>query len=388
MDKEFIQRIKKCGVRKLVEKFGTTLRQINEDTWLAHCPSPNHKDTHESFMVKLNPDGLESWCCYSCHQGSKDGESGNYGSDNIAFMQWMYHNTNGGELSFREAIKLIARFYGIPMASGKYDFIYRNNEQLCTGYESGLTDFVRLYLYDRGLEDSDIKKWRLGFDGDRVTFPIFNASGSIAGFSNRAFSKRAMDSGRKYINSQASPVFKKSSLLYGINFAQPEDNSLFIVEGQMDAIMAHKYGMHNAVATMTCSLSSWHINYLKEHNLSPILCYDFDEAGIDGMEKAMKALYNAGIKNIKLAVLPDKRDIADLGKDLKEGLKDFVKAHTMLYSQYILGKIADRIDSVILAEQQKCMAEVREALSSIADPDEKIVAENFVRNRIFKTWAA
>ena len=156
MDKEFIQRIKKCGVRKLVEKFGTTLRQINEDTWLAHCPNPHHKDTHESFMVKLNPDGLESWCCYSCHQGTKDGESGNYGSDNIAFMQWMYHNTNGGELSFKEAVKLIARFYGIPMESDKYDFIYKNNEQLCAGYESGLTDFVRLYLYDRGLEDSDI----------------------------------------------------------------------------------------------------------------------------------------------------------------------------------------------------------------------------------------
>lgn len=388
MDKAFIRKIKECGVRRLAERFGTQLHQVNENTWMGHCPNPMHEDSHESFMVSLNPDGLESWCCFTCHQGAKG--DGNYGSDNIAFVQWMFSNTHkGAEMNFKEAVKTIAKFYGIPMEQGKYDFVYKENERHCTEYEKSLTDFVRLYLYGRGLEDEDIKKWRLGFDGDRVTFPIFSADGSIVGFSNRAFSKVAIDSGRKYVNSKTSPVFKKNELFYGLNFASRSNSgSLFIVEGQMDAIMAHKYGIDNAVATLTCKLSAWHINYIKEHNLSPVLCYDFDEAGQDGMQRAMRALYAAGIKNIKLVVLPDKRDIADLGRDLKENLPTFIEAHTMSYSQYLLSGIANRLDSVIMEEQQKCMSEVRVALDNITDPDERMVAENFIKNRIFRAWAA
>ncbi len=388
MDKNFILKIKKCGVRAMAERF-TSLRQTNSNTWMGHCPNPNHDDKHESFMIRLNDDGIESWCCFACHKGPKDKEFKNYGSDNIAFMQWLYANKTGKELAFREAVRAVAKFYGIPMEARPYEAVYQNNARLCAQYEASITAPVKAYLYDRGLDDNDIKKWHLGFDGNRITFPIFTADEDIVGFSNRAFSKASVESGPKYINSQASPIFKKKELFYGINHARKSgSDSLFIVEGQMDAILAHKYGIDNAVATMTCKLSPWHINWLKEHNKHPVLCYDFDKAGAGGMEKAMNDLYVAGVKNIKMVRLPDKRDIADLGKDLKGELKDFVQRHTISYSQYLLGGIADELDASILSTQQRLMPNIRKALDTIGDPDERTVAENFIRNRIMRTWSA
>jgi len=105
------------------------------------------------------------------------------------------------------------------------------------------------------------------------------------------------------------------------------------------------------------------------------------------MVKAMEALVSAGVHNSKIVVLPDNRDIADLGKDMKEYLKPFVESHTMSYSHYALKDIIDGVDAAIMAKQQAAMPGIRRILESIDDPDEAFIAKQFVSKR-FGLWTA
>lgn len=382
----FIDTIKRLGVQGLASRY-TRLSPAGSGILQGKCPNPSHDDGTASFTVYTNnANGIESWCCYGCHHDAVGGDQLG-GSDNIAFARWMHYNETGQVLSFPQAVKMVADYYGIPMEERKTDFVFQKNMADCKKYEKNLTDFVRNYLYFRGLNDNDIKKWHLGFDGERITFPIFNAIGEVIGFSNRAFTQKAQETGGKYKNTSASKWFKKKDNFYGINFVNRRNKSLFIVEGQVDAIIADKYGIPNAVATMTSSLSESHIKYIKEHGFSPIVCYDNDKAGRAGMVKAMEALVSAGVHNSKIVVLPDNRDIADLGKDMKEYLKPFVESHTMSYSHYALKDIIDGVDAAIMAKQQAAMPGIRRILESIDDPDEAFIAKQFVSKR-FGLWTA
>lgn len=387
---DFIDKVKKCGVRKIAERY-TKLELINENTYMGKCPNPEHNDDTASFMVRLHDNGEESWCCFGCHQGTKDQhdtKNPNFGSDNIAFIQWMfYHKNNHKILPFPQAIERTAMFFGMSIPKNKYSYVYDKNKNRMVFWENNLGPFVREYLYERGLDDSDIAKWHIGYDGNRITIPIFDAIGNVIGFSNRAFSQKALDSGSKYINSAKSEVFQKQKVLYGVNFIDRTKPAIFIVEGQFDAIIASKWGIQNVVASLTCSLSSHHIEYIKENKFTPILCYDNDHAGREGMVKSLSGLLTAGVKNSKLVVLPDGRDIADLGKDVKDKLPQIINARTMSYSQYVLKGIADELDATMMAKQQEIIPRVKQILSSIDDPDEAEVAKEFIKKRL-NLWTA
>ena len=381
----FVDTVKACGVKALAERY-TELKPVDRWTFLGRCPNPEHEDKNPSFQVWINKKtGLDGWCCFSCHTGKKGSE--NFGSDNIAFLQWMYYHTYHKRLSFVEAVKRVATFYHIPIEEDKNIRFYQENKENCQQYERQLNPFVKNYLYMRGLGDEDIARWHLGFDGNRITFPISDTYGNIIGFSNRAFSQEAIASGHKYINSSSSKFFQKKNVLYGAQFLDKQIHTIFIVEGQFDAIIGAKYGIPNIVATMTCHLSEEHVAFIKNHNLKPILCFDNDKAGRTGMLHSLAALHEAGIKNIRFAFLPDERDIADLGRDVKDKLKDVLRGRIMSYSQYILKGIADDIDASILAKRQEALPKIREVLSSIEDPDEELIAKDFIEKRM-KLWSS
>ena len=386
---EFLQKIKKLGVRRLAECL-TELTETSPGTWMGRCPNPEHKDAKASFMVKEN-DGIESWCCFGCHSGEKGGE--NFGSDNIAFVQWIYYHKFHQVLSFPQALQKVAKFYGIPMESGKFTMVYRKNKELMQRCEQQMTPFVKLYLAERGLDEADIQKWHLGFDGNRITFPIFNSVNEVIGFSNRAFSSEALKK-QKYCNTPEKTRdgketgFHKRSCLYGIQFVNPKDRRLFIFEGQMDAIIASKYGVPNAVAAMTCHLTDEQAKYIADHKFIPVVCFDPDDAGKKGAMKTMEILQEHGVKESRVLFLPDERDMADLGRDLKDKLLDAVMPRVMPFYQYILKELADEMDAAILEKQEEMMPKIRQAIDCVSGDDEKMIAEAFINKRILKMWAA
>lgn len=381
--KDFIEKIKACGVLPLAKRC-TELHKVG-NLWRGICPSKDHEDNTASFTVMINKDGSESWCCYGCHAGKKYGNE-NFGSDNIAFIRWIYYHNKKQELSFVEAITILAKFFNIPMEYDKNNELYHINSKKNENYKSNMIPFVKEYLYSRGLDDKDISDWSIGFDGERIMFPICNTNNDIVGFSGRAFSIASIASGRKYINSSTSSIFKKSSIFFGINHIDRTSDSIFITEGQFDAIIANKYGIKNAVALMTCSLSDGHIGFIKKHSLKPILCFDSDKAGKSGMKRAVVALTAAGVKNIRLVMLPDERDLADLGKDVKNNLKNIINRCTITYSQFLLKGIADELDATIISKQQEMMPKIKEALNNITDPDEAVIAKDFINKRLHM-WA-
>ena len=90
----------------------------------------------------------------------------------------------------------------------------------------------------------------------RVLFPIRDQNGAAVGLGGRILGSRraraARDTGPKYLNSPATPLFDKSRTLYLIDRAKSamrKSGQAVIVEGYTDALMAHQAGFDNVVAS-------------------------------------------------------------------------------------------------------------------------------------------
>lgn len=378
----FIENVKACGIMGLVKQH-MQVTKVSSILYQAQCPHPDHNDSDPSFRIFIDPKtGLESWACMGCHQGKKDDRQ-NFGSDNIAFVRWMSAHKGSKRLkSFPEAIVEVAKFYGLPLELDSHEKDYKNNQNLAISCYYNMFDDVRHYLHERGLDDFDITKWLIGFDGDRIVFPIMNRYCKVLGFSNRCFSQSSVDSKRKYVNSRTSDIFDKKKLLYGIQFYNNLSDYIIIAEGQLDCILAHKYGVDTVVSTLCCHLTEFHIDYIKKSGKIPILCYDGDASGIAGINKALDALYAAGIFGAKVLILPPGKDLADVAIMYKDELKQFIENNTMTHSQYILDKLAKRIDSKINSVLAASMPEIQKALSTIKDPFELEVSRSYIKKRL------
>lgn len=123
------------------------------------------------------------------------------------------------------------------------------------------------------------------FYRNRVIFPIWDHSGKVRGFSSRAI---LPDQVPKYLNSGESFIFDKGNTLYGFHLAKTSirgQDSVIIVEGNMDVITLHQFGFTNSVATMGVSLSQSSIKLLSNMTKNIYLAMDSDPAGIKAMTK-------------------------------------------------------------------------------------------------------
>lgn len=85
---------------------------------------------------------------------------------------------------------------------------------------------------------------------DRLMFPIRNIKGEHIAFGGRLISDK--DNQAKYLNSPETKTYKKKYELYGLYEArliEKRPESLFLVEGYMDVIGLHQYGIKNSVAS-------------------------------------------------------------------------------------------------------------------------------------------
>ena len=270
-------------------------------------------------------------------------------------------------LDFKGALKILAERAGVPLENynpqeeSEKERLYRIMEEATKFFEKNLTEnkVVLDYLKSRGLEDRTIKDFRIGFaklewrelyfylqkkgfsDIDieraglakkaekgfydrfrgRTMFPISDSSGRIIAFSGRIF----VDDGKsaKYLNSPETPIFSKSSVLYGLDKAKEtirKNNFSVLVEGQFDLILSHQAGFKNTVATSGTALTDSTIS--KENVVSNlglirrlsgnlVLAFDADKAGIKASERASKIALSLGM-DVKVASLPEGVDPADL----------------------------------------------------------------------------
>jgi DNA primase len=183
---------------------------------------------------------------------------------------------------------------------------------------TGLYDHLRK---DRSVPDKVMEKAGLAsrnqrgrmFDRfrGRVMFPIFDLRGDPVGFGARLLEGE----GPKYLNSPETPIYRKSQLLYGLNWAKSEmvrQGLAVVVEGYTDVIAVHQANLP-AVATCGTAFGESHLDLLRRFTERVVLAFDADEAGtgaaLRGFEHAVP-----GDLDLRVAPLPPGRDPGDLAE--------------------------------------------------------------------------
>src|SRR2546426_6671447 len=126
---------------------------------------------------------------------------------------------------------------------------------------------------------------------NRILFPIRDMRGRVIGFGGRALG----DGQPKYLNSPQTPLFEKNSVLYALDMARDaikHAKQAIIVEGYVDAVIAHQYGTKQTVACIGSAITEKHIVQLKKLTKQVTLALDPDEAGESatehGIQEALK----------------------------------------------------------------------------------------------------
>ena len=350
ISEEDIQKVREAN--DLVEVIGerTPVKQRGRDFW---CCCPLHNEKTPSF--KIDP-ALQLWHCFGCGEGG----------DVFGFIM------KTEDLSFPEAVRRLAERAHIDIAeSGGRKSIGSSRKARLKAVCDETSQFyhcqlmrnpgsdasaARSYLGARGLGGEVPKTWQLGFapghgqlvrhlsakgfkpdemvqanvalsnDGgklrdrfyNRIMFPINDPQGECIAFGGRVVGKGEP----KYLNSQETPLFHKSQVLYGMDKAKAAMASTgiaVVVEGYTDVIALHEAGVRNAVATLGTALTMRHIRLLSRHAQHRIVdLFDGDEAGQRAADRALAFIDDsmtpeAGKSRIELAAvtLPDNLDPAD-----------------------------------------------------------------------------
>lgn len=261
-------------------------------------------------------------------------------------------------LDYIEAVKLLAERSGVALPQDGYDDsmqklknkIYDINRDTARFFHSFLMSeggkWALDYLTGRGLTLKTIKHFGLGAAPDswdmlikhlkekgyreedmlaagvvgksqrgtlydrfrkRVMFPIINIRGNIIAFSGRAMPGEDKQGG-KYVNTADTPVYKKSSNLFGMNFAKNVcSDRVILVEGNMDVITLHQAGFTNAVAPLGTAFTTEQANLLARYTKEIVLTLDADAAGQKAIKRASELLESTGLKT-RVVVIPDGKD--------------------------------------------------------------------------------
>jgi len=274
---------------------------------------PFHADTTPSFVVF--PEGQRWHCFGACASGG----------DLFTFLM------KKENLDFSEALRVLAQRAGVPLAARTEEQRQRDERQSLLGeanaaaaqyfhhlllhatqaeeareylrgrqtveetwktfrlgYSLPEWDALSRHLMERGYQEEDVFAAGLTVEREgggyydrfrgRLVFPIHDAKGGVVGFGARALD----DSVPKYVNTPQTPLFDKSSILYGIHLARDvirEQGTAIIVEGYMDVLMAHQHGFKNVVASMGTALTESQVRTLRRLTKSFVLAMDADAAG-------------------------------------------------------------------------------------------------------------
>lgn len=316
----------------------TPLREVSGQH-LAHCPF--HRAVHTakpSLAVDRETQGFECSVC---------------GFSGSAIGWLMYHDG----LSFSESMLALSSAAGVdvspwitPMETHaslrhRLDTLDACADLYTDALHSPTGDKARAYLSSRGISLEIARRFRLGVAAggmtvlehafphrarelwrfgvvfryadkrfeprfiDRLVFPILSTDGDVVAFGGRALG----DQQPKYMNSSASPVFKKREILYGWPQAFDDTasrDSVFLVEGYLDVISLAQSGIRNVVGTLGTAVSEEQLLKLSANTRRVVCCFDGDDAGqaaaLQCLHTALPCLGDIGM--LEFMFLPDGHD--------------------------------------------------------------------------------
>ncbi|MEG3309896.1 DNA primase [Streptococcus sp. SS-4456] len=355
LSKDKITEIKQA--LNIVDVIGETIALTKAGrNFLGLCPF--HGEKTPSFNVI---EDKQFYHCFGC------GKSG----DVFKFIE----ETRG--VSFTDAVAILAEKAGFqvevstnhfqPKKENPHQALYDIHQDATKFYHALLMttkmgEEARQYLHQRGLTDEVIKSFQLGlapdgqnilyqklsqnYDEDsllhsglfnpseqnmifdafqgRIMFPLTDEYGRVIAFSGRIWTEKDLQNKQlaKYKNSRGTAIFNKSYELYHLDKAKAvikKQREVYLMEGFLDVIAAHRAGIDNAVASMGTALTREHVGHLAKFCKKIVLTYDGDRAG---QAATMKALDELRDFQVEIVSLPDNMDPDEfLQKNSEEALR-------------------------------------------------------------------
>lgn len=264
--------------------------------WRCKCPIHENSVNPEAMYV----DDRGGYYCFACNSG------GNV----INFLSDYEH------ISYSAATERLASMLNINL---KDDAEYQDQKRLedkFNGYKKkGLAgvDNVKQYLTEkRGFTEETIQTFELGMWDGKMTIPLLDANGRTVGMAVRQF-----DAKPKYMNSRNNILYDKSEFLFGLDKARRFiKNTVYVVEGYMDAISGYQMGIPT-VAYCSNELHRDQIRMLNSYlrrDTTAVICPDNDEAGkkrIPRVRDYFKAISPS--RQVRVVLMPDGyKDMNDL----------------------------------------------------------------------------
>jgi DNA primase len=178
--------------------------------------------------------------------------------------------------------------------------------------------------------------------------------------------------GPKYLNSPETPLFHKGRELFGlwqVREAHAKIPRLIVVEGYMDVISLHQFGVPQAVATLGTATTRDHAEILFRQCADVYFCFDGDRAGRQAAWRAVESVLPR-MRDGRQALflfLPDGEDPDTLVR--KEGLPGFeqrLKDATPL-SEFFFAEIGKDVNLASLDGRARLAERARPLLAQIPD---------------------
>ncbi len=360
---------------------------------------PFHQEKTPSFHIDRER-GL--WHCFGCGAGG----------DIFDFVM------RTGNLSFAEAAETLARRAGVRLERNpdevrqatERDRLYQALEAAAGFFRERLQhpevgQAAREYLTRRGVDGPTAERFRLGYATPNwddllralagkgfpaallasggVVQPRSTGEGYYDMFRNRlmfpildlqdrpvAFGGRALDDTQpKYLNSRETAVFVKGRTLYALNWARDavrHQDEVVIVEGNMDVLTCHQFGITNAVASLGTALTLDQVLVLKRFAGKTVLVYDADAAGQAAMERAMSIFEEADLP-VRVVVLPSGDPDGFLRAEGPEKFRALVAAAVPIFD-YQVGLVAGRHNPKSVEGKVRIVDELLPAVAAVANP--------------------
>lgn len=208
---------------------------------------------------------------------------------------------------------------------------------------------------------------------NRLMFPICDTKGNVI-----AFAGRVLDASLpKYINSPESPLYHKSSVLFGLNLALGairSENSVIIVEGYFDHLALYRAGVKNVVATCGTALTQAHATLLKRHAERVYTLFDSDAAGRKATIRSMELFLEQRLPAYVISLPPGDDPDSFLARENVEGFRDCQQRARPAFEFFIRSLLASTpTDSV--DRKVRIIDELTPRFKKIADPIERDLYE-------------
>ena len=377
---------------------------------------PFHNERTPSFFVFPS---RQTWRCFgACATGG----------DLFSFL--MKHQN----FDFSQALTFLSKKVGIEMPSKKNkqnnEDIFKINEESISFYSKVLMSdrgkTSRNYLLNRGISTDTMADFRLGFslsdgmslktyleslgfkeeqmilggmvtqskDGPlkdlfrgRVMVPIFDPDGRAVGFGGRVLDDFVKP---KYMNTRRGLVFDKGKILFGFHLAKDhiKEKGAVIVEGYMDAIVAHQAGFRNVVASMGTALTVHQVSLLNGITTDVILALDPDEAGQEATLRSLESSWRilqrntvnqmptsttyrrSSAPNIRVASLPYGKDPDKIILENPNAWEDIL-SDSVPVLDFLFTALSSKLDLSTAHGKAQVAAPLLRLVSSIPEPFEQ-----------------